>query len=93
MRANWPAELRIDGGARLECTVLDLSSAGARLRVEGEVGEFSHARLVIENLPPVAAVLAWRKRHQIGLRFIEEQGWVLELYTERFDPAAWLDRR
>lgn len=92
LRANWPAELRIEGGGRLKCTVIDLSSAGARLRVEGDLGEVGHARLVIDNLPPVAAALAWRRRDQVGLRFVEEQPWVLELYAQRFDPAAWLDR-
>jgi hypothetical protein len=51
------------------------------------------ARLVIDSLPPVAAALAWRKRDQIGLRFIEEQRWVGDLVAQRFDPAAWLDRR
>lgn len=93
LRANWPAELRTDDGTRLKCTVIDLSSAGARLQVEGEIGEARHARLLIDNLPPVAAEMAWRKRDQVGLRFREEQRWVLELYARRFDPAAWLDRR
>jgi hypothetical protein len=90
LRANWPAELRGDGGQRIKCTIIDLSSAGARVRLEGDPGDISNARLVIETLPPIATALAWRRRDQAGLRFAAEQGWVLDLCAERFDPAAWL---
>lgn len=82
----------MEGGERLKCTVIDLSSVGARLQVKGKVGESGHARLVIENLPPIAAALAWRRGDQVGLRFGEEQAWILDLCAQRFDPAAWLDR-
>ena len=82
----------MESGERLKCTVIDLSSVGARVQVHGTVGESRHARLVIENVPPVVAALAWRKGDQVGLRFSEEQGWVLDLCAQRFDSAAWLDR-
>jgi len=90
LRANWPAELRAEGGLRIKCTVIDLSSAGARIRFEGAPGDIGEARLVIDRLPPIAAALAWRRRDQAGLRFATEQAWVLDLVAERFDPAAWL---
>ena len=92
LRANWPAELRLESGERLPCIVIDLSSAGARVQVAGKMGESRQARLVIDNFPPVAAAVAWRKGSQVGLRFGAEQGWVLELSARRFDSAAWLER-
>jgi hypothetical protein len=72
-RANWPAELR-GGGERFPCTVVDVSSSGACLRIEH----------------PLPAVPTWRKANHLGLRFKTEQLWVLDSYQQRFDPAAWL---
>lgn len=93
LRANWPAELRTNGGRRLKCTILDLSTEGARVRLAAELGAFRQGRLVIDNMPPIAAALAWRRRDEAGLRFLAEERWVLELCAQRFDPAAWLKRR
>jgi hypothetical protein len=93
LRANWPAELRAEGGLRIKCIIIDLSGAGARVRLEDELGDVRHVRLVIGTLPPIAATLAWRTLAEVGLRFAAEQGWVLDLCAQRFDPAAWLRPR
>jgi hypothetical protein len=93
LRTGWPAELRLAGGRRIRCTVVDLSSAGARIKLDAPAVEFRQARLVIDRLPPVAAALAWRRRDQLGLTFLAEQGWVIDLCAQRFDPAAWLRPR
>jgi hypothetical protein len=76
-RANWPAELR-GAGVRTVCTVLDISSAGACLRLEGPMPKATTLRLIIGNVPPIAAVPAWRKHTLLGLHFPHEQQWVLD---------------
>ena len=90
-RANWPAELR-GAGARLVCTVVDISSVGACLRLHDEVPNTARLRLIIGNVPPISVDQVWRKGTLLGLRFMDEQHWVLESYRKRFDPAAWLEK-
>ena len=88
-RANWPAEVR-GGGLRLTCSVVDISTAGACIRMESPAPETSTFRLLIGNVPPIAARPAWRKKEFLGLQFFDEQHWLLESYSQRFDPTAWL---
>ena len=88
-RANWPAELR-GAGVRVPCTVIDISSVGACLRLEEPPPTNETLRLIIANVPPIPATSAWRKNAFVGLRFAEEQKWVLETQSKRFDPAAWI---
>jgi len=89
LHANWPAELRVKG-ARVPCSIVDISSSGASLKIdhvpEGDVPVW----LVVHNMAPIQAETAWRKKHLLGVRFIEEQNWVGEYSARRFDPAAWL---
>jgi PilZ domain len=89
LRANWQAEIRV-GGRRISCTVIDISSSGARLKVEAPLGEPGRLWLLIDNIVPIPAELAWRKGAQVGLYFRQEQPWVQRLEAQRFDPAAWL---
>jgi PilZ domain len=91
LRANWPAELRADG-RRVACTVLDISSAGASVRLEGALGASDLARLVIGVRAPIAAEVVWRKSGRVGLRFLKMQRWIADLRARRFDPAAWITR-
>ena len=89
-RANWPAELR-GGGVRVPCTVVDVSSSGACLRIEQQaLPKRTEFWLIVEKVPPIPVVAAWRKANHLGLRFRTEQQWVLDSYEQRFDPAAWL---
>jgi hypothetical protein len=88
-RANWPAELRA-AGVRVPCTVIDISSVGACLRLEDAPPNSGTLRLVIANVPPIPTVAAWRKNGLLGVRFHQEQSWVVESCSKRFDPAAWL---
>src|SRR5262245_35659726 len=81
-RANWPAELR-GGGVRIPCTVVDISSVGACLRLDEPAPENAALRLVIANVPPIAATAAWRKRSLLGIRFADEQSWVAESQRTR----------
>ncbi len=92
LRANWPAELRFDG-VRLRCSVIDISPAGACVRVERMRDPTSQGRLVVADLLPIVVEVAWRRQNHVGLRFIEAQHWVADACAERFDPAAWLKRK
>ena len=88
-RANWPAELR-GAGVRVPCTVMDISSVGACLKLEEAPPKNETLRLVIANVPPIPATATWRKNAFVGVRFADEQAWVLETQSKRFDPAAWI---
>jgi hypothetical protein len=88
--ANWPAEIRA-GGVRIACTVLDVSSAGAHLRVDCVPPPSERIWLLVENVGPVAAQIAWQKRDRMGICFMKEQEWVSRLCKTRFDPSAWLN--
>jgi hypothetical protein len=89
-RANWPAELRI-AGARIPCTVIDISSVGACLKLDEPLPKDGMLRLIIGNVPPIQVVPAWRKSAFLGVLFHYEQSWVLDSCGKRFDPTAWLN--
>ena len=88
-RANWPAAMR-GAGVRVACTVIDISSVGACLRLDEAPPGTDTLHLIIGSVPPIPATLAWRRNAFLGVRFVREQSWVLESYSKRFDPAAWL---
>jgi|SRR5215510_14809453 len=90
-RANWPAELRA-GSERLVCTVLDISVSGACVRLDQALPKRAQLWLIVEKMPPIPAVVAWRKGAHVGLSFQKDQSWVLESYQQHFDPAAWLKK-
>ena len=89
LRANWPAELR-SNGAKTNCTVADVSSDGANLLVESAIPGDAPLWLIVENVGPIAAVLAWQEKGRAGLYFLEEQEWAFQVCKQRFDAAAWL---
>ena len=70
--------------------VMDVSSDGANLLVESTLSEAAPLWLIVENVGPIAAHVAWRDESRVGLCFLEEQDWVLLACKQRFDPAAWL---
>ena len=88
-RANWPAELR-GAGIRVACTVVDISSVGACLRIDQAPPRSGTLQLVVDGVPPIAATGAWRKDALFGVHFLHEQLWVVESCNKRFDPAAWI---
>jgi hypothetical protein len=70
--------------------VVEISSGGASVKAAGIPSGATQLWLVIEQIAPVQAALAWRERGLIGLRFSEEQAWVAESYRRRFDASAWV---
>jgi hypothetical protein len=69
---------------------VDVSGAGANLRVS-PLPEQALVWLLIDNLPPIAASVAWRDDGHAGLAFAEEQEWVLDMSRRRFSASAWLE--
>jgi hypothetical protein len=90
LRANWPAELRTDG-TKAHCTVVDVSSEGANLLIDAPLSGDAPLWLIVENVGPIAASVAWQQENRVGLCFLEEQEWVFQASKKRFDPAAWLN--
>lgn len=89
LRANWPAEIRRAGHCQ-PCTVVDISRAGARLRLEKAPDPCEQVWLIIANIGPIAAEVAWRRGADAGLHFFKDQQWIPQLVATRFDAAAWL---
>ena len=89
LRANWPAELRTNG-EKAQCMVMDVSSDGANLFVESPLSADAPLWLIVENVGPIAAQVAWQEQGHVGLCFLEEQEWVHQVSKQRFDPTAWL---
>ena len=90
LSANWPGQIR-GAGKTAECTVVDVSRRGAKLRVDDVPEDVAELWLAIEARGMIPASIVWRGRNQIGLAFHEDQAWVCEVSRQRFDPAAWLE--
>lgn len=89
-KTDWPAELCSPQG-RQSCIVLDISSWGARLRLDAAAAAAVPERisLVIDGIGSVAAERVWRDGDTLGLKFLEQQAWIRRLYARRLDPLAW----
>jgi hypothetical protein len=71
-RTNQPAWMTVDGGfAARQCTVLDISEGGARLRVEDPHFVKQQFHLKFERTSPGRPCkVAWRKGDVIGIKFV-----------------------
>ena len=66
-RTNQPAWMTVDGGfAARQCTVIDISEGGARLRVEDPQFQLKFDR----TSPGRACKVAWKKGDVIGIKFV-----------------------
>lgn len=63
-----------DNGAIIgQCTMLDVSAGGARLKVDGDItvpDQFTLFLSKIDGRLKRRCVIAWRKDKQIGVRFV-----------------------
>ena len=75
---KWPAKLQT-GLAQTPCTVVNVSVAGARLRVFHAPAEGSVVFLFIGNSRVIIARVVWRHDDLVGLRFAEGQPWILNV--------------
>jgi hypothetical protein len=64
--------MTIDGGfAARQCTILDISEGGARLRVEDPQFVKPHFQLKFDRASPGRACkVAWKKGDLIGIKFV-----------------------
>jgi hypothetical protein len=71
-RTNQPAWMTVDGGfAARQCTVLDISEGGARLRVEDPQFVKPRFQLKFERASPGRnCKVAWKKGDVIGIEFV-----------------------
>lgn len=71
-RTNQPAWITMDGGfAARQCTVLDISQGGARLRVEDPHFVKQQFHLKFERTSPgKPCTVVWRKGDVIGIKFV-----------------------
>jgi PilZ domain len=90
--ARLPARIKV-GTSRAACLVTDVSSSGACLSLDGPLDQNTKLWLIMDNLPPVSATAAWRKRNRVGLRFDKEQDWVHRVHKDRFAPIAGSQER
>ena len=88
-KTNWPAEL-VSSAGRISCTILDISSGGARVHLNGAVAASGRIWLNIECVGTIGADIVWRRDDTVGLQFLEQQAWIRALHTYRLDPWSWL---
>jgi hypothetical protein len=87
-KTNWPAELACSAG-RIACTVLDISSWGAQLRIDGPANVQGRVWLNVECVGTIGADIVWQRDNTIGVQFLEQQGWIRRLHAQRLDPVTW----
>ncbi len=68
---NLQAQLIDCDGGHCEATILDLSSNGFRLRVNGDLFSGERVRLKVGKSQPVAAEIKWVRGDEAGGVFIE----------------------
>lgn len=84
-KTDWPAQVTWTNGS-CTCTVLDVSSWGAKLRAESMPrGELVSLR--IDGIGVIPATVVWRSDGIAGVQFRVQQGWVRRLSMQLFDAA------
>jgi hypothetical protein len=68
----WHGELRTPRGA-VPCRVLNLSSRGAQLEIDGAVAPGESVTLVMEPLGEFSGIVAWRRDGRAGLHITEHR--------------------
>lgn len=81
-RVDIRALVREAGSARVDIDVVDLSATGFRFESFNDFATGARVFLSIPSLQPLEAVIAWRRRHQFGCRFVNP------LHTAVFDTIA-----
>ncbi len=66
----WPAGLKIVGKPEIRCVVIDLSSGGAKVRVDKPVAEGTLVKLRSQRFTRDARVV-WSTDGLVGLQFVE----------------------
>lgn len=74
--------------ATLSCTVRDISSTGARLRVEGTMNAPDTFELIVQiDGLEASCEVVWRKDHEVGVRFLAAPRIVAAKRTQVINPV------
>jgi len=84
-KTDWPAELTWASGG-CACTVLDVSSWGAKVRAE-RVPQGEPVSLRIDGVGVIPATVVWWNDGVLGVQFRVQQGWVRRLSMQLQDDA------
>jgi hypothetical protein len=88
-KTNIPAELSSPAG-RIPCTVLDISSWGAQLRVDQALPpQPRRVSLTLEAFGTIAAEIVWQRENAVGVQFLQQQAAIRRLHMDRLDPGTW----
>jgi PilZ domain len=88
-KTNMPGELASPAG-NVPCTVLDISSWGAQLRVDQALPpQQQQVSLILEAFGAIAAEIVWQRENAVGVQFLQQQAAIRRLHMERLDPATW----
>ena len=85
-KTDWPAQVSWPNGSCI-CTVLDVSSWGAKVRAES-VPQGELVSLRIDGIGVIPATVVWRSDGIVGVQFRVQQGWVRRLSMQLFDAAT-----
>jgi PilZ domain len=69
----WSAQLETTSGRRLDCILFDISSAGAKLRLDEPVAAGDVITLISERFGKRGARVAWTAPRRAGLTFLSER--------------------
>jgi hypothetical protein len=84
-KTDWPAHITWANGSCI-CTVLDVSSWGAKLRAES-VPQGELVSLRIDGIGVIPATVVWRSDGIAGVQFRVQQGWVRHLSMQLFNAT------
>jgi len=76
-RVLWTAQLGANA-RQLDCTILDVSLGGARIRVREEVPSRGPIAIACDRFGTFHAEVIWEKNLVAGLRFLESEARVAE---------------
>jgi hypothetical protein len=74
----------VEGAIIEQCTMLDISSGGARLKLKGDAAIPELFILLLSKLDGSLkrhCVVAWRKEKQVGVRFLTAEDFVSAIVT------------
>ena len=82
----WSGEL-VHGARILPCRILNVSAAGAKVRVEAEVPDGTEVRIACNRFGEMPARVIWCESGRLGLEFLEEPSRVLRAIGNAIDPV------
>lgn len=82
----WSGEV-ILGARTLPCRILNVSAAGAKIRLDSELPEGAEVRLACTRFGEVPARVVWREAGKVGLTFLEDPSRVLRAIGNAIAPV------